>query len=381
MKHFDAIVVGTGGIGSAALFHLASRGARVLGLDRFPVAHDRGSSHGHTRLIRLAYFEHPHYVPLLVRAYQLWRELEFAVDRSLLVETGLLMAGPASGDVLSGAMRSAALHSLPLEPLWPSEVVTRWPGLQLPEAWAAVYEACGGYLLVEECVRSHALAAERAGATFEHGVSVRGWNSPKDGRSVIVTTDRNTYAADQLILAPGAWASDLLQLPDVSLQVLRKSLFWYEPQPAWHTAYDAGNFPCFAFDAPNGFFYGFPRIDARGVKIAEHTGGRPLDDPLEIDRGIDAAEQDRVARVLTEHLPGISGHCTAHDACLYTMSVDRHFVVGRHPDHARVCCAAGFSGHGFKFASVIGEILADLATVGHTDMPIHLFSPGRFSRS
>ena len=381
MQRFDVIVIGTGGMGAAALMHMAARGARVCGLDRFPPGHDRGSSHGQTRLIRLAYFEHPDYVPLLLRAYELWRELEALAGRRLLVESGLLMAGPPDGEVVAGAVASADIHGLPIERLSSSEAMARWPSMRLPDDWAAVHEARGGYLHVEACVRAHAAEAVRLGARLEHGVVVRDWRTvgPEEGDGhVVVETDAGSYAADRLVVTPGAWAADLLRLPTLPLKVLRKSLFWYRPEAASHAAQAAGTLPCFAFDGPDGFFYGFPAIDARGVKIAEHTGGVAVDDPLAVERGIDAREQARVEGVLGARLPGTCGQLTGHAVCLYTMSPDGHFVVGRHPNHARVAVAAGFSGHGFKFASVMGEILADIALDGRTAHPIGFLSPERF---
>jgi len=381
MERFDAIVIGTGGMGAAALMHLAARGVRVCGLDRFPPGHDRGSSHGQTRLIRLAYFEHPDYVPLLRRAYELWQELEAASGRPLLVESGLLMAGPPEGEVLAGTVASATIHSLPIERMTSREAMCRWPGIRLPEEWAAVHEKRAGYLFVEDCVRAHAAEAVRLGARIEHGVAVRGWRAvgpDGSGGHVVVETDRGNYSADRLVVTAGAWAADLLHLPSLPLRVLRKSLFWYEPEKVVRADHVAGNLPCFAFDTPAGFFYGFPAFDARGVKIAEHTGGTAVDDPLVVDRGIDAWDRARVEAVVATHLPMVSGHLNDHAVCLYTMSPDGHFVVGHHPQHARVSIAAGFSGHGFKFASVMGEVLADLALVGKTTHPIGFLSPNRF---
>jgi sarcosine oxidase len=375
MQHHDVIVVGTGGIGSAAAYHLAARGSRVLGLDRFPIGHDRGSSHGQTRLIRLAYYEHPDYVPLLRRAYELWREIEACTGRRLLVESGLVMAGPADGNVVAGALRSAAVHGLAVERMTAAEACRRWPVFRLPDAWAAVHEPRGGYLFVEECVTAHADAARAAGATFEHGVTVHGWRI-ENGRAV-VATDRGDFTADRLVLCPGAWAGPLLQLPAVGLTVLRKSLFWYRPAPERAREFAAGSLPCFAFDAPDGFFYGFPTLDDRGVKIAEHSGGRTVADPLALDRAIDPGEQTRIETVIERHLPGLGHQCTGHAACLYTMSPDHHFVVGLHPEHEQVAIAAGFSGHGFKFASVMGEILADLSIAGASAHPFGFLSPRR----
>jgi len=380
MERFDVVVIGTGGMGAAALMHLAARGARVVGLDRFPPGHDRGSSHGQTRLIRMAYFEHPDYVPLLRRAYALWHALEEAAGTRLLVAAGLLMAGPPDGDVVSGSLRSAAIHGLDVERMTAAAAIDRWPSFRLPADWAVVHEPAAGYLLVEACVRAHADAALRSGARIDHGVVVRGWRTAATdgGGHVVVDTDSGTYAADRLVITPGAWGADLLRMPSLRLEVLRKSLFWFEPQPGGRADLATGSLPCFAFDTRQGFFYGFPDIDGRGLKVAEHSGGRHVADPLAVDRGIDPGERTRIEEVLAAHLPGARGRLRSHAVCLYTMSPDHHFVVGPHPEHERVTVAAGFSGHGFKFASVIGEILADITLDGATSHPIAFLSPRRF---
>ncbi|MFM9057792.1 MAG: N-methyl-L-tryptophan oxidase [Planctomycetaceae bacterium] len=375
MERFDVVVAGTGGMGAAAALHLARRGVSVLGLDRFPVAHDRGSSHGQTRLIRLAYYEHPDYVPLLRRAYQLWHELERGSGAPLLTESGVVMAGPCGCDLVAGAELAARTHGLDLERIALADVRRRWPALSIPDEWRVVHEACGGYLFVEACVRAHAEAAVRAGAELRHGVEVRGWRA--EGDSLVVETDRGAVAAGRLVLCPGAWASDLVRLPSLALRVQRKSLFWHEPLAAHRAAHAAGVLPCFAFDTPAGFFYGFPALDERGVKVAEHTGGREVADPLRVDRGIEAAERAAVEHFLRAHLPGACGRLTDHATCLYTMSPDSHFVLGLHPEEPRVAIAAGFSGHGFKFASVMGEVLADLALDGRTRHPIGFLAPER----
>jgi len=377
MRHFDVIVIGIGGMGAAAALHLARRGARVCGLDRFAPGHDRGSSHGQTRLIRLAYYEHPDYVPLLRRAYDLWRELEVSAGHPLLVESGLLLAGPPSSEVVGGTVASAAIHALPLERLTVAEAARRWPQVRLPDGWDVVHEPRGGYLFVEECVRAHAAAAVQAGAVLEANVAVRDWRIDAAGR-VVVETDAGDFTADRLVVAAGSWAAGLLRLPTVRLDVLRKPLFWYEPPAANRAELAPGRLPCFGFDGPEGFFYGFPALPDAGLKIAEHTGGAPVADPLHVDRRIDLDERRRVEDVLAARLPDAGTRLAAHATCLYTMSPDGHFIVGRHPRHPQVAVAAGFSGHGFKFAAVIGEILADLTTTGHSSLPIGFLSPLRF---
>lgn len=376
MRRFDVVVAGAGGMGTAAAAHLARRGARVLAVDRFPTGHARGSSHGQTRLIRLAYFEHPDYVPLLRRARDLWRDLERDTGASLLTECGLLSCGPPAGSVIAGTLRSAQDHGLAVERLTAREAMGRWPAFAMPDAWAAVFEREAGHLAVEACVRAHAAVATTHGGLIEADHEIRGWRV--EGDAVLVETSRETISAGRLVLCPGPWASGLLRLPAIPFTVLRKSLFWYAPSAGLATD-AAASLPAFAFDTPHGFFYGFPMLDARGLKVAEHSGGQAVSDPFAVDRRIDETEQAAIEAWLAAHLPGVGRRRTAHEVCLYTMSPDHHFVVGHHPDHPQVSIAAGFSGHGFKFASVIGEILADLALTGSTPLPAAFLAPSRFA--
>jgi monomeric sarcosine oxidase len=371
---YDAIVIGAGGVGSAALFHLARRGLRVIGLDRFPPGHDRGSSHGQTRIIRQAYYEHPNYVPLLFRAYELWHELEVISNEKLFHQVGLMSGGPPAGEIIAGVELAADTHNLPIERLTAREAAERWPGFRVPESFGIVFESRAGYLMVEDCVRAHIAAAKQAGAQLRHGLTVLGWKP--NGRGITVDTDEGALTADRLVITAGAWASDLLASLNVPFQVLRKPLFWYKTSDSGYNV-DAGC-PCFFFDTLNGQFYGFPQSGSSGVKIAEHTGGDPVADPLNVDRTLHTEDRKRVEACITEHLPGVSHECMADAVCMYTMSPDQHFVVGRHADHPQVVFTAGLSGHGFKFTSVLGEIMAELATQEKSRLPIEFLSPVRF---
>jgi len=222
MEHFDVVVVGSGGIGSAAAAHLAARGDRVLAVDQFPLAHGRGSSHGHTRLIRLAYFEHPAYVPLL-RAYELWRMLEADTGELLLAESGLVIAGPPESSVLAGMDHSAAEHSLAVERLSAGDVARRWPALTIPDDWSARHEACGGYLFVERCVAAHAAVALTHGAVFRHDVVVREWAATTDGISGDHRPRHDRGRQARARSRPVGRRA--IRLPQIRLRVLRKSLF------------------------------------------------------------------------------------------------------------------------------------------------------------
>ncbi|MFO0869400.1 MAG: N-methyl-L-tryptophan oxidase [Pirellulales bacterium] len=371
---YDVIVVGTGGVGSAVLYHAARRGARVLGLDRFPAAHDRGSSHGDTRIIRLAYFEHPDYVPLLRRAYELWSELERAVQQPLYDEVGLLEIGPVDGEVVPGVLRSAALHGLEIESLDAASVARRFPGFRVPDGYQAVFERRAGYLRVERCVLAHLQAAVALGAEQRVGGAVRGWRAARD--HLWVDTDAGPLATRRLVVTPGAWAGTLLADIPIPWRVLLKHLHWFAPRT--HD-YRAGNRGCtFFYEFPWGMFYGFPQVDELGVKMAEHSGGVTVTDPLCVDRSPDPLDRQRVETFLGMCLPGMTRVERRHATCFYTMTPDGHFVVDRHPQDERLVFAAGLSGHGFKFTSVLGEVLAHWALEGAPSQPVEFLGLQRF---
>lgn len=374
MIHYDVIVLGTGGVGSAAAFHLARRGARVLGLDRFAAGHDRGSSHGQTRIIRQAYFEHPDYVPLLKRAYPLWAELEELSGEKLYHEVGLIEIGPPDGIVVRGVLESARKHGLDVESIRPTDASERFPGFAIPDGYAAVYERRAGYLLVERCVMAHLAAALRHGASLKTNLSVKEWRI--DGTDVIVeTSDGQSFRAGRLVITTGAWAQDFLAGLGIELRVLRKHLHWYASDQGPYRPIDGC--PAFFYELPEGMYYGFPAVDARGVKVGEHNGGSAVTDPLHVDRGVEPDERARVESFLAGHMPRVSRHATDHTVCLYTMSADEHFIVDRHPQHQQVVFAAGLSGHGFKFTGVLGQALADLTLEGKTTLPIDFLRVSR----
>ncbi|MDX1948056.1 MAG: N-methyl-L-tryptophan oxidase [Pirellulaceae bacterium] len=374
---FDVIVLGTGGVGSAAAYHLARRGARVLGLDRFPGGHDRGSSHGQTRIIRQAYFEHSDYVPLLIEAYRLWRELEQSSGETLLRQVGLLQVGPAGGAVIGGVLASAKQHGLAVESLAAGEIERRWPGFRVPEQLVGVLEPAAGYLHVERCVLAHLAAAQEQGADLRFGSAARSWRG--DGGGVTVETeDGQRYSAAKLVVTAGPWASQVLAGLGVPLVVRRKHLYWF---PAGDSAYQADKgYPTFLFELPHGVFYGFPKIDDLGLKVAEHSGGAAVADPLTDPRAFDAGDLARVEGFLAAHLPRVGRPHTCRGVCFYTMSPDEHFLVDQLPGHDNVVFAAGLSGHGFKFTSVLGPALADLALDGQTRLPIGFLGVGRFGK-
>jgi sarcosine oxidase len=374
MNTYDVIVLGAGGIGSVVMYELACRGVCVLGIDRFRPPHDQGSTHGQSRAIRQAYFEHPDYVPLLLESYRLWRELEQHVGRDLLNEVGVLQIGPTDGVVVPGVLRAAAKHNLPVESLSPKDIERRWPGLRMPEELVSVFESRGGYLLVEDCVRAHLTAAEKAGAALLADVEVQDWNATNS--EVRVHTNVGVFTAARLVVTAGAWAGKLLKEVDVELTVRRKSLFWFEANSSHYDL--ASSFPVYLYEMPKGTFYGFPKLDPRGIKVAQHSGGQAIADPANVNRSIDPDDERNLQEFLSDCLPHVSDRVTDHAVCLYTMSPDENFIVDRHPARENVVFAAGLSGHGFKFAPVLGRALADLAMNGNTLLPIDFLSLCRF---
>lgn len=372
---FDVVVLGVGGIGSACLAHVASRGAAVLGIDAFLPGHDRGSSHGDTRIIRQAYFEHPDYVPLLRRAYELWHDLESTSGRELMNLCGVTLAGPPDREPVTGSRLSAKLHGLTLDDISAEDFAKRFPGFRLPEGFEVVYEPSAGFLHVEDCVRSHVDRAVQAGARLQIGQRVVGWSS--NGSTVTIRTEDALIEAASLIVTAGAWASNLLTGVRVpSLKVIRKVLLWH-PVRNQHYSIDQGG-TGFLFEMPEGTFYGFPSLDGKTLKLAEHTGGQVVDDPLKLDRRLLPSDVEPVARFIRSTMPGLDPRPSRHATCMYTLSSDLHFIVDRHPQFANVAFGAGFSGHGFKFAPVIGEVLADFALDGTTSLPIDFLGLSRF---
>ena len=372
---YDVIVIGLGAMGSSAAYHLASRGQRVLGLERFTPAHAQGSSHGGSRITRQSYFEDPAYVPLLLRAHDLWERLATDSGRDLIRLCGGLYLGSPDSEIFAGSLRSALEWSLPHEVLDAAEVRRRFPAFTPGPDVVALHESRAGFTRPEETVAANLDLATAAGADLEFETRVVEWTARASGDGVTVRTSDGSYAAARLVICPGAWAPALLADLGVPMRVERQVMFWFEAD----TSAFAEN-PVFVWEAEDGVqFYGFPAIDGPGggVKIALHNAGGVESRPDAIDRTVHPREVEVMRSYLTPRLPGLAGPLLRAATCMYTNTPDRHFVVATHPDHPQVSVACGFSGHGFKFTPVIGEILADLATDGSTAHPIALFDPLR----
>ncbi|AWM38417.1 Monomeric sarcosine oxidase [Gemmata obscuriglobus] len=374
-QSFDVIVLGAGGMGSAACFELARRGLKVLGLEQFALVHDRGSSHGHTRIIRTAYAEHPAYVPLARRAFERWYELEQLTEQHLLTECECLNAGPPGSEHVEGVRASVRTHNLVAEELNGAEINRRYPAFRFPAEYRGVVERAAGFLYVEECVRAHLDMAVECGAEIRAEEPVRAWKVT--GSGIEVTTDRGTYHAAKLIVTAGAWATKLLADIGVPLRVMRQTLLWFDIGSR-APLFRRDTFPLFIADVPGAPFYGLPAIDPNGLKVARHYGAPELPNPDGVDWNLADADVSALRPLIDEFLPGL-GTLKKGQVCMYTVTPDRHFVIDTHPDSPHVVVACGFSGHGFKFASAVGEVLADLAQTGCTKHDITLFRAGRFS--
>lgn len=364
-------------MGSAAAWQLARRGLRVLGLDRHAPPHFLGSSHGRTRIIREAYFEHPLYVPLVQRAYELWAELERAAGRPLMRITGGLMIGGRDSGVFAGAVRSAREHALPHQELTAGEVQRRFPGLAPAENMAAVLEPRAGMLFPEACVEALQQEARAAGAVLEHEEPVTSWEAGRAG--VTVTTPRARYEAGHLVLSAGPWMARLVAPMELPLQVERQLSHWFEPMPPTD-AFAAPRCPVTIWEtAPGRVFYTLPDA-GQGLKAGIHHDGAVVD-PETVDREPRPEDEARIRALLARFMPTANGRLLDARVCLYTNTPDQHFVIDRHPEHPRVIVASPCSGHGFKFGAAIGEVLADLVTDGRSAFDLSPFRLGRFSRT
>ena len=379
-QHFDAIVIGIGAMGSATLYQLAKRGWDVLGIERFDVPHEMGSSHGLTRIIRLAYYEDPSYVPLLRRSYQLWDELESQSGEKLFYQTGSIDMGPEDSEVFAGSLRSCLEHDLPHEVLDSRQLAGRFPGYQMPGDTMAVFQPQGGLLVPERCIAAYAKLAISLGATLHTGEQVFGWQILADGR-IGLETDRASYSADKLVICAGAWAYKLIPELEGNAVPERQVLIWLRTKAP--ELFSPGQFPVWNALVEEGRYYGFPEFNpdgkTPGMKFGRWHHRDEICDPDTVDRETHP-EDERLLRAFAErYFPAGAGETLSMSTCMFTNTVDEHWILDIHPDAPQVSIAAGFSGHGFKMASVIGEIMADLAQHGSTDHDIKLHQLARLS--
>ena len=372
---FDVIVIGLGAMGSATLYELARRGVRTLGVDQFAPPHTLGSTHGRTRIIREAYFEHPLYVPLVRRAYELWEELEREAERTLFHQTGGLMIGPADGAIVGGARRSALEHDVPHELLTPDEVRRRWPAYDPPDDHAVLFELRAGLLLPEACVETYLELARRHGATTRTGERVRSWRADEDGAAV--TTESATYRASRVVLTAGAWLRSLVQDAPLPLTVERQMFHWFEPAARRHS-HRAERCPLALWEfARDRMVATFPDL-GDGVKAGVHHEGETTD-PDTVRRDTTPEEDAEIRGILSRLMPDAAGRQLEARVCLYTNTPDHDFLIDTHPTKPAALLVSPCSGHGFKFASAIGEIVADIVTRGESKFDLTPFRARRFA--
>lgn len=374
---YDAIVIGVGGMGSAALYHLANKGMCVLGIEQFDVPHTMGSSHGHTRVIRKAYFEHPSYVPLLQKAYDMWESIEEDSGKQLVNYCGMIYAGKPDSSSIQGVKKSSELYGVPVQEFSASELKTQYPQFSFDDDMVGLYEPSGGYLLVEECVKAHSQQAQKHGAALLTNTNVTAWKH--ENNSYSIETDQGEFQAKSLVVSGGAWTSKLLQELNLPLTIQRIPSGWFEPENDQHTL--ENGFPIFGVETQYGFFYGFPVLDERGVKIARYEGSETVSNVDLIDRIAKDKDVGHIQQFITQYMPGVTKQVNDSSICIYTVTPDSHFIIDQHPHHENLYIAAGFSGHGFKFSSAVGAVLSDLVCDGKTDVDISFFGLERFASS
>ncbi|RKD95825.1 N-methyl-L-tryptophan oxidase [Halopiger aswanensis] len=374
-ERYDAIVLGVGGMGSATVAHLAERGVDVLGLERYDVPHGYGSSHGIARSFRLADAEDPASVPLLRRAEELWAALEADHDRQLLYRTGSIDAGPPDEPLVDGAARACEEHDLEYDRLSSDALSERYPGYRIPDDYEAIYQPDGGYLVPEECIVAHVNRAHNAGATIQARERVVDWR-PLEDDGVRVETDRDTYETDRLVITAGAWTARFVEpLADV-LEPERQVLARFQPEVSAH--FEPDRFPVWNLRVPEGRFYGFPVHGVPGFAVGRYHHREETVDPDAFEREPTQADERLLRDFAEQYFPDGAGPTMRLQTCLFTNTPDGRFVLDTHPAHPQVVVGAGFSGHGFKLAPVVGEILTDITVDGETDHEIERFSIDRF---
>lgn len=386
---YDVIVIGVGSMGSATCYYLAKRGHKVLGLEQFDISHEFGSHTGQSRIIRKAYFEHPDYVPLMERAYENWRNFENEIGEQLYYKTGLLYAGNSTNEIIKGVKLSSSLYDIEVEQLKATDASNRFPQFSFPKSFEVLFEPDAGLLPPERSIRLYASEAKKHGATIHSDEKVIEWSArtpseKENGNGLSVKTNKKIYQCSKLIITAGAWAGKMIPGFSNKIKVTRQFIAWIKTKNDTHFTLD--NFPCWMIgdDDKHGCYYGFPLLDTKkfgepaGLKLAHHF---PLQvtDPDHVNRQTTVEDLENVKYCLDQYLPGVFDSILHTKICLYANSPDENFIIDKLPGYEEnISIACGFSGHGFKFASVVGEILADLAIEGKTDLPIQFLNAKRF---
>jgi sarcosine oxidase len=371
---YDVAIIGLGAMGSAAAYALAKRGAKVIAFDRLAPPHHMGSTHGHTRIIREAYYEHPLYVPLVRRSYELWAELEKECGEKLFTQTGGLWVGPKDGELVKGALESVREHNIAHDLLSADEITKRFPAYRARAEWVGLLEHRAGMLAPEKCVHAFHVGAIQHGAEIHTGTEVLSWSTSARGATVV--TQGRSYEAKQLVVAAGAWLPGLAKKMNlkIPLEIERQMSHWFAPSTN-DEKYRATASPVALFEMPGDMFLTMGD-EGHGVKCGKHHSGRPTS-PEAVNRIVSDAENEASRVILEEVMPGAGGKLLEARVCLYTNTPDHHFIIDRF-DQGRAVLLSPCSGHGFKFASGIGEIAAQLVMDGKSGMDLSPFSLSRF---
>ena len=373
---YDFIVLGTGGIGSSALLSAIKKGFKTLGIEQFGAAHNRGSSHGQTRMIRTAYFEHPNYVPMAKAAWEHWDRLQETSREILVRRTGVLQIGDPNSEVVKGVLESAKQHELTVESLDTSQIPERCPLVTPEDGQVGVFEQNAGFLRVEKCIATILKQAKDLGAELRSNTTVTEWSANDDG-TFTVQAGEETYHCRKLIVTAGAWTKQILSDINLPLRVVRKHQHWFQNDRI--DGHYKNGFPfVFVETDKKDWFYATPQIDKLGIKIGEHSGGETIEDPTNLDRDIDQASLMRATKFVDRYLDFEHHSVVYSSVCMYTLTPDEHFIVDTHPDHPGLSFAAGMSGHGFKFAPVIGESLVNMLE-GQRDQRLEFLRLARFA--
>ena len=373
---YDVAVIGLGAMGSAALHQLARRGKRVIGVERATPGHEGGSSHGESRIIRMAYFEHPSYVPLVRRAYEGWRALEQASGRQILTTTGILEAGAPGSAIVEGSLASSLLHAIPHERLSARQIASRFPAFTLPDGWDGVYQPDAGILQPELAIELMVAMATDLGAVVLTHTCVRSLE-PKGEGVRLVTGEGRVIEAAAAIVAAGPWISELAPELKPHLTLTRQVMAWFDPVAPELTK--PGRFPVFLLQTETDAIYGMPDFAGSGVKAASHLPGRELQSADHARQDGEPADVEAVREAMERYVPAAAGPVTRTRTCIYTHAPDEDFIVDLLPGHSNIVIVSACSGHGFKFASVLGDALADLATTGSTAVDISRFRLARLA--
>ncbi|WP_209124943.1 N-methyl-L-tryptophan oxidase [Alkalihalobacillus sp. BA299] len=376
-KDYDVIVVGGGSMGTAASYFLAKQNLRVLLIDQHTIPNEYSSHHGQTRMLRFGYGQGEKYVSLVKSAYQLWKELEEKTNKKLYYQTGALMVGKPNSTFVEETLKSSINNDLPYESLSAKEIMERWPGITIPTDYIGSFDPLAGFLLSKECIATYKEQAVLLGVTVLEEEEVTSIDMAEE--QITILTANGNYVSPKLVVTAGVWIPKLLVNTPLSIDVLRKPVGWFTP--TIEGLYDMGQFPAVVFDSDIGHYYGFPNFEGTGYKVGRHDTGQPCDPNL-VDRTFGAYKEDEgdLRSFLEMYLPQAAGELAHGGVCMYSLTPDSDFIIDFHPQFANVVIAGGFSGHGFKFASVVGSILSDLMVYGETPHDISSFNIQRFKK-